>query len=946
MLIAALVAVTSFAQPVKKQQQLTVKQQLTEVQRTPSMNHRFQSIQQVPAIKSNALKMKKAAKAPKKAPTLGEPFTAIACSYVFTMDNNGNVAPYEDIPYSGVATTITVSTDLTTVTIEGLITDADQPITANLNIADLTFTIPAGQLLIESVQLSESETAPVYLVNAEDSSAPLTGTLSLDGTVSINELWYGEVGGDGQYSGYPYTDFYYTPLIALPNATMSSSVSVDTPLYVSFEGHYATVFNFGGDFGYGIDITLLPDNAFEIPQQGAVYAGGSHGVLSLMATDGANVWSPITGTGDNKVLTFTDDWTEFSSKSNAWTGVHSGTTITLLNDEDEWPFPVIQDVAAMPADPEFIAINSYDANYGYGSVVVYIPTDDVEGNMMDVNQLYYIIYGKNGDEITPITYPADLYDYLDEDLTEIPYTFNDDWDFQERNGNKMVFLNFEFDYETMGVQVVYKAGGEVNATEIIWYEVEESETTVAQWVAAEQGYENTQEVTDIVISEEDGITGVFAQNDGGNSPKYYDRGESVRMYPLNTLTISSEEYPIAKIELLLGTRTDIALASEEGDFEVDTENSIATWEGEAYDVVFTVPDGLQPAGQTYIAGINVYYVAEEKEPELIELPEGAEIEEYFYHATIDKEEVDDEGNIMGYSEEAVNTSVNVAFVDDQVYIQGLSRRNPESWVVGTLTDNVLTIPAGEYVGDYLYFADSGDIYFLNLMTDEMTFTYDPENDKFTTTSIAFDAFYEGSLLGTLEYYDYSEITKIVEMAATPADPEFVSLNLDVNETSYPYVTYDIPLYDTNNNPMLSSKLYYRFYYATEEEGEVLYVCTTDAYEEISEDMSEIPYNFSDGWDIYNYQLYVYGEDFTKWTKIGIQSVYYGGGEMNESNIVWLDLTDYWEAVGIEEIAAAQSKSVKFYDLQGRQVNADAKGIVIRVDRMADGSTKTTKMLRK
>ena len=111
-------------------------------------------------------------------------------------------------------------------------------------------------------------------------------------------------------------------------------------------------------------------------------------------------------------------------------------------------------------------------------------------------------------------------------------------------------------------------------------------------------------------------------------------------------------------------------------------------------------------------------------------------------------------------------------------------------------------------------------------------------------------------------------------------------------------------------------------------------------------MSEIPYNFTDNFDIYNNHLYVYAEDFTKWTKIGIQSVYYGGGETNESNIVWVDLTEYWEAVGIEEIAAAQSKSVKFYDLQGRQVNADAKGIVIRVDRMADGSTKTTKMLRK
>jgi hypothetical protein len=718
---------------------------------------------------------------------------------------------------------------------------------------------------------------------------------------------------------------------------MTYDGSDDIPLYVHMHGHYATVFNFGGTYGYGVDITLLPDNAFEIAEQGTFYAGTSHGVLTLDATDGSQIWDPITGTGDNKVLTFTDGWTEYSSSSGKWTGLHSGTTITLLNDEDEWAFPVVEDVAAMPSDPEFITINPYNAEAGYGSVLVYIPMDDVNGNMMDLNQLYYIIYGKNGEEITQITYPADLYENLDEDLTEIPYSYFDGWDFDKTSdGYKRVFLNFEFDYDAMGVQSIYYGGGEVNATDIIWFVPEESETTEAQWVAAEQGYENTQEVTDIIISEEDGITGAFATAEGTNAPKYYDRGEAVRINAGNTLTISSAEYPIVKIELVLGSRTDIALASEDGDFAVDAENSLATWEGEANEVVFTVPQGLTPTGQAYIAGINVYYLAGEKEPELIELPDGAEVEEYYYRAGYEGEEAD-----------AVNAYSNVAFVGDQVYIQGLCQYNSDAWVVGTMTDNVLTIPAGEYVGDYYTFDDeTGDEYVFNLMTEEMTFTYDPEKDEFTTNSIAIDAYYDGQPVGNFVSYDYAVITKIVEVAGTPADPEFTGWNLDVNDTSYPYVDYVIPLVDTNGNPMLGSKLAYRFYYATEEEGEVQYVCTADAYEEISEDMSEIPYNFSDDWDIYNYRLYVYAEDFTKWTKIGIQSVYYGGGETNESNIAWVDLAEYWEAVGIEEIAAAQSKSVKFYDLQGRQVNADAKGIVIRVDRMADGSTKTTKMLRK
>ena len=161
-----------------------------------------------------------------------------------------------------------------------------------------------------------------------------------------------------------------------------------------------------------------------------------------------------------------------------------------------------------------------------------------------------------------------------------------------------------------------------------------------------QSYENTQEVTDIVFSEEDGITGVFAQAVGTNTPKYYDRGESVRMYAGNTLTISSEEYPIERIEIILGTRTDIVLASDEGDFIVDetADPVVAIWEGEANEVVFSVPTDLQPAGQAYIAGINVYYATPQLVFELIELPEGATVDEYKFVATVSYEQTvyDDE----------------------------------------------------------------------------------------------------------------------------------------------------------------------------------------------------------------------------------------------------------------------------------------------------------------
>ena len=55
----------------------------------------------------------------------------------------------------------------------------------------------------------------------------------------------------------------------------------------------------------------------------------------------------------------------------------------------------------------------------------------------------------------------------------------------------------------------------------------------------------------------------------------------------------------------------------------------------------------------------------------------------------------------------------------------------------------------------------------------------------------------------------------------------------------------------------------------------------------------------------------------------MQSVYYGGGERNESDIVWLDVT------GIQEIdATTDNAAATIYNLQGQKVNKAEKGIYI------------------
>ena len=157
------------------------------------------------------------------------------------------------------------------------------------------------------------------------------------------------------------------------------------------------------------------------------------------------------------------------------------------------------------------------------------------------------------------------------------------------------------------------------------------------------------------------------------------------------------------------------------------------------------------------------------------------------------------------------------------------------------------------------------------------------------------------------------ITRFTEVAATPADPEFGEFKYA--GTSYPRVYFTISTVSTTGEDLNPDKLSYIFF--TDKAGEIdTLVLDPSQYEELSEPMSEIPYNFSDGWDVYNYLLYFHQgeEEVRSWDNLGLQSIYRGAGEEHKSNIVWYDVKAYWAEIdgpseGIEE-TLAEGKVVK------------------------------------
>ena len=193
----------------------------------------------------------------------------------------------------------------------------------------------------------------------------------------------------------------------------------------------------------------------------------------------------------------------------------------------------------------------------------------------------------------------------------------------------------------------------------------------------------------------------------------------------------------------------------------------------------------------------------------------------------------------------------------------------------------------------------------------------------------------------LDEYINVTLTGVVATPAVPATPEITELTLD--DYGY-YVKMNIPAVDVEGNDLFPSLLSYQLLY--EKPGETgVYEFTTDDYIFIEENMTQVPYNYTDSYDIdkAGKQVYLYADDLETWTLIGVKSIYTVGNEVNESEVFWFATPFSFTA--IEDITASPVMATRYFDLQGREVGAAAKGLIIQVNRLADGTTQAMKMAK-
>lgn len=771
MLIAAFVAVASWAGvPVKKATALQLQNvvQLDAQKKAPKLVKAAAPFKvTTPVTNRLAAKVKaNVRRAPKKAgiADLLKGDLMLVSDY-YEIENQNII---EGTPAAGGWAVSASLTGENTLAIEGFTSYATEPIEATFELTTdpellakdvlATATIAAGQTLLESTY------GPILLDNALE-DAPLTAYVFNDGTIVIDGLWYDVVGGDGQYAGYMYSGYLYSSAVVAANGKMTwvrQGAQSEALVYIAQDEENpktAAIFNFL-DYETAIDVTLKADKTFKIDSQ--YLFSSSNGDFYTYGVSGNNLIN-LTGVGTETTLTINEHFTAYA-ESGYWIGELESGVITMTDGEFIYPEP-IADVAATPADPEIQAVGNYDSEQGYGYLAFTIPVEDVDGNDLNEEDLYYQLFSRIDGKEEPIVFTPEICERLTEDMTEIPYTFTDNWDFEDKGTYKVVFLNYNFNlnYEAIGVQSIYKGGGETNKSEIVWADVEKAEPV---GFAGDFTFDfNKMDVpTSSSVNKDGDITEAKTITEGSvsltiststtNTPNRFwgtTAGPQLRVYG-GTLTFEVPEGAVITQIVFNHNGKWGENTADSGKITNDTEANAATWTGEAQTVVVTI------AANSQINSIDVTVEDGEGQPQpeddvLVALPDGVEPIEYTLV-------------LNGYTSQSTITAKDtkyVAFDGNDVYLQGLAYYFDEAYVKGTLDGNgQIIVESGQFVGEDEY----GKEYLVGAGVDEegnfffepqIVFNYDKESGKI---SLVEGTYYgESGTSDAVDLWDYFEVAE-------------------------------------------------------------------------------------------------------------------------------------------------------------------------------------------
>lgn len=296
---------------------------------------------------------------------------------------------------------------------------------------------------------------------------------------------------------------------------------------------------------------------------------------------------------------------------------------------------------------------------------------------------------------------------------------------------------------------------------------------------------------------------------------------------------------------------------------------------------------------------------------------------------------------------------------DKVFVRGLFSEQPDSWIEGKLDGDKVTFPSGQYVGEdetYGYytffcgatFSQAWDDYYeewydVYTYADNLVFTYDKENQ--TLTSEESDVAVYNTSDKKIAYLSVvnSPVLKPqpAEISQTPQNPFNLEFFDYLDDYGYSWLQFNLPMFNTEGVLLNVEDLYYKVYVDGDE-----YEFCTDEYVKLEDDMTLVPYKFSEDYDfIVNgtyHEVYLY---FTGADELGVQLCSVKDGDIvGASDVVSINITSGVKSV--EDFSSKRVTSTSYFNMNGQQVGNPESGVFVKTVSYDDGSVRNYKVVRR
>lgn len=311
---------------------------------------------------------------------------------------------------------------------------------------------------------------------------------------------------------------------------------------------------------------------------------------------------------------------------------------------------------------------------------------------------------------------------------------------------------------------------------------------------------------------------------------------------------------------------------------------------------------------------------------------------------------------------AMRHSTNARFVDiavenNKIYLAGLMP-DPKVCITADIASDGSTVifPTNQFLGvseseDFFYYfvaaapetipdPETGGFVETIAPTDKLSAKWDREKHTLTfvepNTGFAI-ANGESKVGGGSLFMEPSFIRQEDYIADAPVTPEILIYNPYTEDQGYGTINFNLPFWNNDGLLINPENMYYNIYV----DDEVL-TLTTDVYQSLENSLADIPYTFTDNYDLFsvglNHAVYLYSDGYDR---IGVRSVTEVDGKKFYSPIAYVKSSSLKDSLEDDKAVL----EIYYLDLTGQRIENPSGVPVIKCTRFADGSFKAEKVLR-